>query len=90
MTHSQTLATFAAQFRFDQIPTDVIRRTEDLFLDWYGLALAGLGARYVETIHNLAFEFGLASGPCEVLVPVAGASVLPPLLTVGSVENRRD
>lgn len=68
MTHTQTLANFAAQLRFDQIPVDVIRRTEDLFLDWYGSALAGRGARPVETIHKLAFEFGPASGPCEVLI----------------------
>jgi len=68
MTHAQTLATFAAQLCFDQIPDDVIRRTEDLFLDWYGSALAGRGARPVETIHTLAFEFGPASGPCEVLI----------------------
>ncbi|VWD21299.1 MmgE/PrpD family protein [Burkholderia lata] len=68
MTHTQTLANFAAQLRFDQIPADVIRRTEDLLLDWYGSALAGRGARPVETIHKLAFEFGPASGPCEVLI----------------------
>ncbi|MBY8608134.1 MmgE/PrpD family protein [Burkholderia arboris] len=68
MTHTQTLANFAAQLRFDQIPVDVIRRTEDLFLDWYGSALAGRGARPVETIHQLAFEFGPSSGPCEVLI----------------------
>ncbi|HIH2749730.1 MmgE/PrpD family protein [Burkholderia aenigmatica] len=68
MTHTQTLANFAAQLRFDQIPVDVIRRTEDLFLDWYGSTLAGRGARPVETIHALAFKFGPASGPCEVLI----------------------
>ncbi|MBN3782231.1 MmgE/PrpD family protein [Burkholderia sp. Ac-20345] len=68
MTHTQTLANFASQLRFDQIPVDVIRRTEDLFLDWYGSALAGRGARPVETIHTLAFAFGPASGPCEVLI----------------------
>ncbi|VWC86617.1 2-methylcitrate dehydratase [Burkholderia lata] len=68
MTHTQTLANFAAHLRFDQIPVDVIRRTEDLFLDWYGSALAGRGARPVETIHTLAFAFGPASGPCEVLI----------------------
>jgi 2-methylcitrate dehydratase PrpD len=76
MTHTQTLATFAAQLRFDQIPADVIRRTEDLFLDWYGSALAGRGARPVESINKLATDFGPASGPCEVLISRRRTSAL--------------
>lgn len=76
MTHTQTLAAFAAGLRFDQIPADVIRRTEDLFLDWYGSALAGRGARPVESIHKLAFDFGPASGPCEVLTSRRTTSAL--------------
>ena len=42
------LAHFAATLRFDDIPAPVLRRTEDLLLDWFGSALAGKGARPVE------------------------------------------
>ena len=65
---SQTLARFAATLRFDDIPAAVVRRTEDLFLDWFGSALAGKGARAVETIARFAQEQGPADGPSEVLV----------------------
>ncbi len=68
-THpSQTLATFAAQLRFDDIPTPVLRRTEDLFLDWLGSALAGRGARPVQAIARFAEAMGPADGPSEVLI----------------------
>jgi 2-methylcitrate dehydratase PrpD len=65
---SQTLARFAATLRFDDIPSDVVRRAEDLFLDWFASALAGKGARPVETIARFAHEQGPADGPSEVLI----------------------
>ena len=37
---SKVLATFAAELRFDAIPAPVLRRTEDLMLDWLGSVLA--------------------------------------------------
>ena len=43
-----TLARFAAELRLEQIPSPVLRRCEDLLLDWLGSALAGKGARPVE------------------------------------------
>jgi len=65
---SRSLARFAATLRFDDIPPPVLRRAEDLFLDWFGSALAGKGARPVETIAHFAQEQGPADGPCEVLI----------------------
>jgi len=65
---SQTLARFAATLRFDDLPPAVVRRAEDLFLDWFASALAGKDARPVETIARFAEEQGPADGPCEVLV----------------------
>jgi 2-methylcitrate dehydratase PrpD len=65
---SRSLAHFAATLRFDDIPAPVLRRAEDLFLDWFGSALAGKGARPVETIARFAQEQGPADGPCEVLI----------------------
>ena len=65
---SQVLARFAATLRFGEIPSAVVRRAEDLFLDWFGSALAGKGARPVETIARFAQDQGPADGPSEVLI----------------------
>jgi 2-methylcitrate dehydratase PrpD len=67
-TPSSTLAEFAATLRFEDIPEPVIRRAEDLFLDWFGSALAGKGARAVEAIAGVAKLFGPETGPCEILI----------------------
>lgn len=76
MSNTQILASFAANLKFEQIPKDVVARTEDLFLDWFGSALAGREARPVETIQKYAFEFGPPSGPCEVLISRRTTSAL--------------
>ncbi|MFC7513536.1 MmgE/PrpD family protein [Herbaspirillum sp. GCM10030257] len=64
---SETLATFAATLRFEDIPETVVRRAEDLFLDWFGSALAGKGARPVEAIERFATTMG-PGGDAEVLI----------------------
>ena len=51
---SLTLATFAAQLDFHSIPHAVVERTVNLYVDWLGSALAGKGARPVETIARFA------------------------------------
>jgi 2-methylcitrate dehydratase PrpD len=65
---SKTLAAFAANLRFEDIPASVVRRAEDLFLDWFGSTLAGKGARPVETIERFAQLMGPGSGSAEVLI----------------------
>ncbi|MEA3084140.1 MAG: hypothetical protein QOC89_1837 [Paraburkholderia sp.] len=68
---SLTLATFAAQLDFDSIPQAVVERTVNLYVDWLGSALAGKGARPVETITRFARQAGggaVNSGPSEVLI----------------------
>jgi len=67
---SLALATFAATLQFDTIPHEVLRRAEDLMLDWAGSALAGKGARPVETIARYAEQMGCGAnlGPCEILI----------------------
>src|SRR6478672_5814533 len=68
-THpSKTLATFAANLQFDSIPDAVMRRAEDLMLDWFGSALAGKAGRPVQTIASFARQMGPADGPCEILI----------------------
>jgi 2-methylcitrate dehydratase PrpD len=76
MNESQTLATFAANLQFDDIPPDVMRRAEDLLLDWFGSALAGKGARPVEAIAWFARQMGPREGQCEVLIERRATSPL--------------
>jgi len=68
------LAAFAADLRFDAIPAPVVRKAEDLLVDWFGSALAGHGARPVESITHFAQSMGGASGPSEVITTRASAS----------------
>jgi 2-methylcitrate dehydratase PrpD len=65
---SQELATFAANLRFEDIPDTVMRRAEDLFLDWFGSALAGKTGRPVQVIESFARQMGPQDGPSEVLI----------------------
>ena len=72
----QALARFAATLRFEDIPAPVLRRTEDLFLDWLGSALAGKGARPVESIARFMESMGPHDGPSEILIHRRGSSPL--------------
>jgi len=65
---SLELASFAAGLQYETIPASVLRRTEDLFLDWFGSALAGKGARPVESIERFATMMGPREGRAEVLI----------------------
>ncbi|WP_418314763.1 MmgE/PrpD family protein [Piscinibacter sakaiensis] len=65
---SRMLASFAATLEFAAIPETVVHRAEDLFLDWFASALAGKGARPVETIARFYQTMGPASGPSEILI----------------------
>ena len=65
---ANTLAQFAANVTLAAIPAPVLRRAEDLLLDWLACALAGKGARPVETIARFAERMGPAGGPSEILV----------------------
>lgn len=73
---SRDLARFAANLRFDQIPSSVVRRAEELLLDWVGSALAGKGARPVEAIEHFARSMGPTDGPSEVLLSRRATSPL--------------
>ena len=75
------LATFAAGLAFDDIPAPVVRKTEDLLVDWFGSALAGRGARPVESIARFAAAMGpqisgamLAPGTSEILITRTASS----------------
>jgi 2-methylcitrate dehydratase PrpD len=67
-TPSAQLAAFAAGLSFDAIPAAVVRKTEDLLVDWFGSAMAGKGSRPVETLTRFAASMGPSGGACEVLI----------------------
>ncbi len=64
---SRTLAAFAAELKFGDIPAPVLRRTEDLMLDWLGSVLAARTARPIRSIERFARMMGPAEGPSEIL-----------------------
>ena len=69
MTHAcatATLAAFAAHLKTSDIPESVLRKAEDLWVDWFGSAIAGHGSRPVETITQFALQMGPSSGASEV------------------------
>lgn len=66
-TPSAALATFAAQLRFADIPSAVVRKTEDLLVDWFGSTVAGHGSRPVQSIGRFALAMGPTAGPSEVI-----------------------
>lgn len=65
---TRTLCEFLAAIRYEQLPQAVVARTEDLFLDWLASALAGKGARPVQTLEKFAVAMGPATGGSEVLI----------------------
>jgi 2-methylcitrate dehydratase PrpD len=79
MTHpSQELANFASQLNIDDIPKEVINRSEDLLVDWFGSAIAGKGSRPVEIITQFAQTMGgfnsANPGSAEILITRTSSS----------------
>ncbi|WP_434458093.1 MmgE/PrpD family protein [Stutzerimonas urumqiensis] len=72
--HTRALTEFLAGLRYEQIPEAVLARTEDLFLDWLGSALASAGAHPIPLFERYANAMGPADGPARVLVNRTGSS----------------
>ncbi|MEJ8845778.1 MmgE/PrpD family protein [Variovorax rhizosphaerae] len=75
-TPELALARFAAGLQIGDIPEPVLRRAEDLLLDWIGSTLAGKGARPVETLTRFVSAMGPAQGSSEILINRTGSSPL--------------
>lgn len=71
---TQQLCAFLSLIRYDDLPEPVVARTEELFLDWFASALAGKGARPVETLHAFATAMGPREGSAEDLLSRKGTS----------------
>ena len=67
-TPSAQLAAFAAHLRFEHLPQAVVRKTEDLLVDWFGSAVAGHGSRPVASIARFAQAMGAGQGAAEAIV----------------------
>ncbi len=65
---TQVLAEFLAEIKYEQLPLEVVSRTEDLFLDWFGSALAGRNARQIQILEQFAAAMGPADGPSEIFI----------------------
>ena len=68
------LAAFAASLRFSDIPAPVIRKAEDLLVDWFGSTVGGYGARPVEGITRFALAMGPQTGASEVIIKRTSSS----------------
>ncbi len=84
---SALLAGFAATLRMEDLPAPVLSRAVDLFVDWVGSALAGKGARPVETIAAFARHMGPPDGPCEILADRGTTSPLFAALVNGAASH---
>ena len=73
-TPTARLAEFAASLRFEDIPAPVVRRAEDLLVDWFGSTIAGHGSRPVASITRFAQAMGAQTGPSEVIISRARTS----------------
>ncbi|MCC6869719.1 MAG: MmgE/PrpD family protein [Burkholderiales bacterium] len=83
-THEATLAAFATTLELSAVPAPVLRRAEELMIDWLGSALAGKGARPVEAIVRFAEAMGPADGPSEILIHRRGTSPLMAAMANGA------
>lgn len=68
MSHTQALCRYLAELSYEQLPDDVLARTEDLFLDWLASALASQGAHPIPLFERYARTMGPANGPAQIIV----------------------
>ncbi|MFL5367027.1 MAG: MmgE/PrpD family protein [Myxococcales bacterium] len=69
-----TICEFLAAFRWADVPAAVVENAKELFLDWFGSALAGKDSRPVRAFQAFARQAGPPGGPSEVLVDRSGTS----------------
>jgi 2-methylcitrate dehydratase PrpD len=81
------LAEFAAGLRYEHIPPEVSRRTEDLLLDWLGSALAGKSAPQVEAFEQFARSAGPSGGSSEILTSRSRTSAYFAALVHGAASH---
>jgi len=68
VSHTRSLAAFLARLSHADLPEAVLARTEELFLDWLGSALASQGAHPIPLFERYAQKMGPAEGKAGILV----------------------
>lgn len=76
-TRTERLAHWAASLKFKDIPQDAVRRTEELFLDWLGCAIAGRSHPAVAAISRFSAKMGPTSGKCDLVDASHGVKSSP-------------
>ncbi|KAF7715402.1 Uncharacterized protein PECH_007895 [Penicillium ucsense] len=66
-TRTERLAIWAANLKFADLPTDVVEKTKDFFVDWLGCTIAGRYHPAVQAISKFASHMGPSGGKSEVL-----------------------
>ncbi|SDH61255.1 2-methylcitrate dehydratase PrpD [Pseudomonas benzenivorans] len=66
--NTHALAKFLAELSYDDLPQAVIDRSEELFLDWLGSALASKGRHPIPLFERYARRMGPSSGRSQILV----------------------
>jgi 2-methylcitrate dehydratase PrpD len=84
---TRELASFLSSLRFEDLPREVLDRTEEFFVDWIGSALAGASAKPVRILERFADTMGPADGPCEILVSRRRTSPLFAALVNGAASH---
>jgi 2-methylcitrate dehydratase PrpD len=86
-TGTRALAEFAAELRYEDIPSAVIDGAKDLMTDWLGSALAGKGARPLVALEQFSAEMGPNDGPSEIVPTRASTSPLFAALINGAASH---
>jgi 2-methylcitrate dehydratase PrpD len=84
---TQALASFLAGLRFEDLPEEVVERTEEFFLDWVASALAGKNAKPVQILEHFVEVLGPKDGPSEILVSRQRTSPLFAALVNGAASH---
>jgi 2-methylcitrate dehydratase PrpD len=84
---TQALASFLAGLRFEDLPEEVVERTEEFFLDWVASALAGKNAKPVQILQRFVEAMGPEDGPSEILVSRRRTSPLFAALVNGAASH---
>ena len=85
--HTQALTEFLAGLAYEQIPDAVLARTEDLFLDWLGSALASAGSHPIPLFERYAQQMGPAEGPARIFVNRKSSSAYFAALVNGAASH---
>ena len=84
---TRELASFLSALRFEDLPREVVDRTEEFFLDWVASALAGRSAKPVRILERFVDAMGPADGPSEILVSRRRTSPLFAALVNGAASH---